>query len=61
LDADEDLYGAKLRVHFVARLRAEKKFASLDELKTQIGADVVATRELLAQAAPHPAARGGWS
>jgi riboflavin kinase/FMN adenylyltransferase len=40
LDLDRDLYGAKLRVHFVARLRDERKFASLDELKAQIARDV---------------------
>ncbi len=40
LDLDRDLYGAKLRVHFVERLRDELKFASLDELKAQIARDV---------------------
>lgn len=48
LDWDGDLYGAELRVHFVARLRAEKKFGGLDELKAQIARDVDAARAILA-------------
>jgi riboflavin kinase/FMN adenylyltransferase len=47
LDVGADLYGAHLRVHFLARLRDEKKFASLDELKTQIVADVAGGRAVL--------------
>ena len=34
----------RLRVHLVARLREEKKFGSLDELKAQIARDVAARR-----------------
>jgi riboflavin kinase/FMN adenylyltransferase len=49
LDAppDLDLYGKRLRVHFVARLRDEKRFASLDELKAQIGDDIAQARARL--------------
>jgi riboflavin kinase/FMN adenylyltransferase len=43
-----DLYGARLRVHLVARIRDERKFASLDELKEQIARDVAAARAALA-------------
>ncbi|HEY5839386.1 MAG TPA: riboflavin kinase, partial [Pyrinomonadaceae bacterium] len=40
-----DLYGDVLRVRFLHRLRAEKKFSSVDELKSQIDRDVArATR-----------------
>ncbi|MBK7994785.1 MAG: bifunctional riboflavin kinase/FAD synthetase [Blastocatellia bacterium] len=39
LNFDGDLYGKTLRVRFLHRLRAEKKFASLDELKKQISLD----------------------
>jgi len=40
-----DLYGDVLRVRFLHRLRAEKKFALVDELKSQIDRDVArATR-----------------
>src|ERR1041385_3562930 len=35
-----DLYGNVLRVRFLHRLRDEKKFASIDELKSQIARDV---------------------
>jgi len=44
LDFERDLYGANLRVHLVARIRGEKRFGSLDELKAQIAADVAAAR-----------------
>ncbi|MCY3573063.1 MAG: bifunctional riboflavin kinase/FAD synthetase [Chloroflexi bacterium] len=48
LDFHGDLYGKRLRLAFVERLRAEKKFASLDELTTQIHADTKAARACLA-------------
>jgi riboflavin kinase/FMN adenylyltransferase len=48
LDFAGDLYDARLRVHFLAKLRDEKKFASLDELKAQIAADVLQGRSVLA-------------
>jgi riboflavin kinase/FMN adenylyltransferase len=35
-----DLYGDVVRVRFLHRLRDEKKFSSVDELKSQIGWDV---------------------
>jgi riboflavin kinase / FMN adenylyltransferase len=35
-----DLYGDVIRVRFLHRLRDEKKFASLDDLRTQINKDV---------------------
>jgi riboflavin kinase / FMN adenylyltransferase len=42
-----DLYGARLRVHFIARLRDEQKFASVEDLKTQILLDVEQARAKL--------------
>jgi riboflavin kinase/FMN adenylyltransferase len=48
-DLDEDLYGARLRVHLVARLRAEQRFAGLDALKAQIARDAAEARERLAR------------
>jgi riboflavin kinase/FMN adenylyltransferase len=37
---DGDLYGDVVRVRFLHRLRAEKKFASVDQLRTQIERDI---------------------
>jgi riboflavin kinase/FMN adenylyltransferase len=59
-DTSADLYGARLRVHLVARLRAEQRFAGLDALKDQIARDAAAARERLAELAPDPAAGGAW-
>lgn len=39
LDANPDLYGEKLCVHFHTHLRGEQKFNSLDELKQAISKD----------------------
>lgn len=40
LNWDGDLYGDVVRVRFLYRLRDEKKFSSIDELKSKIKADV---------------------
>ena len=45
LDFDGDLYGQAIRVEFFRRLRDERKFESLDALRSQIGTDAVKTRE----------------
>ncbi|MFZ9231495.1 MAG: riboflavin kinase, partial [Ilumatobacteraceae bacterium] len=44
---DLDLYGETARVRFVARLRGERKFSGLDELKAQLALDVAAARTTL--------------
>ena len=49
LDFAGDLYGRSLRVGFVARLRGEQKFESLDALRAQIARDVEAGRAALAE------------
>ena len=46
-DFDEDIYGQTLRVDFLRRLRGEKSFASLDELKAQLTEDERIIKELL--------------
>ena len=51
-DFDEDLYGAKLRVHVVSRIREERKFASIDELRAQIAADAGAARVITSKIEP---------
>ena len=59
-DTDADLYDARLRVHLVARLRAEQRFDGLDALKAQIARDATDARARLAGLAPDPAAGGAW-
>ncbi|HEV7699664.1 MAG TPA: bifunctional riboflavin kinase/FAD synthetase [Pyrinomonadaceae bacterium] len=44
LDFDGDLYGDALRVRFLHRIRDEKKFSGIDELKVQIATDVARAR-----------------
>jgi riboflavin kinase/FMN adenylyltransferase len=51
LDFSGDLYGEAARVSFVARLRDEVAFDSVDELIAQMGRDVAVTRERLAAGA----------
>src|SRR5438105_5582038 len=43
-----DLYGDVVRVRFLHRLRDEKKFGSIDELKAQIARDVARAEEYFA-------------
>ena len=45
LDFARDLYGQTLRVEFVKRLRAERRFPGPDALKAQIAADVEEARK----------------
>jgi riboflavin kinase/FMN adenylyltransferase len=44
LDFDGDLYGEPVKLYFVKRIRAEKKFASVDALMAQIHQDVARAR-----------------
>ena len=46
LDYKGDLYGRELELSFVAKLRDETKFPSLDALKAQIAADVEQAKRL---------------
>lgn len=48
LDFDGDLYGQRLTVEFIARLRGEQRFERVEELVEQMHRDVDRTRELLA-------------
>ena len=47
LDFDQDIYGKKIRVNFIKRIRDEIKFSSISELSEQIKRDVVEAREIL--------------
>jgi riboflavin kinase / FMN adenylyltransferase len=46
-DFDGDLYGARLRVAFIAALRPEQRFSGLEALKAQIAADCLEARRVL--------------
>jgi riboflavin kinase/FMN adenylyltransferase len=51
IDWSGDLYGDVIRVRFLHRLRDEKKFNSIDELKAQIERDETRARHYFAHAA----------
>lgn len=61
IDFDADLYGQKLRVHLVQRLREERRFPGLPELIAQIQRDIQDATRVLAQRTPDPAAGGAWA
>jgi riboflavin kinase/FMN adenylyltransferase len=46
-DFDGDLYGREIEVEFVARLRDEERFASLEALTVQMERDAAAARRIL--------------
>ncbi len=50
LDWSDDLYDQPIRVEFIGKLRDERKFNGLEELKTQLAHDVEASREALHKA-----------
>ncbi len=47
LDFDQDLYGKKIRVNFIQRIRDEIKFANIAELSEQIKKDIIKARDIL--------------
>ena len=55
-DVDRDLYGRRICVAFLDRIRAEKKFASLAQLQAQIADDVRVARARLESMPADPAA-----
>ena len=48
-DVDMDLYGKKMQVHFLNKIREVVKFDSLDALKNQIAQDVIDARAFFAK------------
>jgi riboflavin kinase / FMN adenylyltransferase len=52
IDSDVDLYGRRLRIAFIARLRGEKRFGSVEDLIAQTHRDVEEARELCATFSP---------
>ena len=47
IDWSGDLYGARIRVEFLRRLRGERRFESVDALVAQMGADVDEARAIV--------------
>ena len=44
---DQEIYGEKLTIEFLQKIRNEQKFNGLDELKTQIAKDKITCKEIL--------------
>jgi riboflavin kinase / FMN adenylyltransferase len=49
LEFSGDLYGVDLGVDFIARLREERRFSSIEALAAQIHADIATARKVLAE------------
>jgi len=47
LDFNENIYGQKIRVNFVQRIRDEVKFSNISELSDEIKKDIVKARKIL--------------
>ena len=47
LDFDENIYGEKIRVNFIQRIRDEIRFSNISELSEQIERDIRKAREIL--------------
>jgi riboflavin kinase/FMN adenylyltransferase len=48
LNFNTDIYGEKIRVNFIERIRDEKKFANISELTAQINQDIETAHKILA-------------
>lgn len=53
-DFDEDLYGQKISIHFLERIRNEMRFPSLGDLKDQLSRDRTTSLQILGQMAFEP-------
>jgi len=49
LDFNYDIYGQKIRINFIKRLRDEKKFLNISELSDQINKDISKARNILSE------------
>ncbi len=58
LDFAGELYGERLEVEFIARLREERRFPSLEALAAQIRADIQQVRQVLATSGDRGQAAG---
>ena len=59
MDIERALYGREIEVHFVARIREERRFPTPGDLAAQIVKDVAAARSVLAQGDTRGAANVG--
>jgi riboflavin kinase/FMN adenylyltransferase len=48
LDFDGDIYGQKIEIQFIEKIRSEKRFDSFEDLKNQIAADLAWAKLYLA-------------
>ncbi len=53
-DFDGDLYGQALRIHLVHRVRDERRFSGVDELRAQMELDFREARARVAEFSPRP-------
>ena len=53
-DFADEFYGEHLRVEFVAKLREERRFPSLDDMVVQMHEDARQAKAILSEAAPGP-------
>jgi riboflavin kinase/FMN adenylyltransferase len=53
-DFDRDLYGQKIRLELIERVRSEQKFPSAEALSRQIALDIQRVKEIIAAAGPSP-------
>ncbi|MCL2760963.1 MAG: riboflavin biosynthesis protein RibF, partial [Desulfuromonadales bacterium] len=49
-DFNREIYGERVRVYFIERIRTDRKFESVDELKKAIDSDVVQCKRVLESA-----------
>ncbi len=54
LDFNRDIYNTDIRIHFIQRIRDERKFDNLDALVERIKVDVGLAREILSQPEARP-------
>ncbi|MCC5940601.1 MAG: bifunctional riboflavin kinase/FAD synthetase [Balneolaceae bacterium] len=52
-DFDRDIYGKDIQIQFVERLRDEKSFSGLEELKNQLSVDKIEAQNVLKNSSPN--------
>ena len=50
IDWEGDIYGRRLQIEFIKRLRGERRFPSVDDLLEQMGRDIDEARHLTSPA-----------